>query len=344
MPCDSTAAPTPPARAGTGSRWLLYALGGGLGHLTRAAALARAARARGHAPTLLVNSSFAPAVDLRGWLAGVEVIELSPRLDRVEVGRRVGALIEDRAWDTLVVDTFPRGLGGELVELFEKVPAAIAKIWVHRLLCDEYVAWADLHRFADHYDRILVPGEPAPLAGHSRAVSTAPWLLCDRSELLDRAAARRALGADGDRLLVLVTGTGRQDEIDQSEAVAESLSRALGDQAKVRFSAPGRPENRWPLLPLLAGVDVLVGAGGYNTVHEARATATPLLALARPRRYDRQAQRLRPNELVRAPDELVERVRRALARGPRGPVPDYDNGVHHAVTAIEAVLAERSRA
>nr|AAK64436.1 unknown [Myxococcus xanthus DZF1] len=37
-------------------RWLVYALGGGMGHLTRASALARAASRRGHAVVLLTNS------------------------------------------------------------------------------------------------------------------------------------------------------------------------------------------------------------------------------------------------------------------------------------------------
>ena len=49
-------------------RCLVYALGGGLGHLTRGIALARAAGRRGIHSTILSNSPFAQSLPVAGEL------------------------------------------------------------------------------------------------------------------------------------------------------------------------------------------------------------------------------------------------------------------------------------
>ena len=54
-----------PQAGSASSRWLIYALGGGLGHLSRAIALARvAARAAGRTIRVLTNSPFAASVPI----------------------------------------------------------------------------------------------------------------------------------------------------------------------------------------------------------------------------------------------------------------------------------------
>jgi len=90
----------------------------------------------------------------------------------------------------------------------------------------------------------------------------------------------------------------------------------------------------WPLMKLFEGVDALVGAGGYNTVHEARATCVPLLATAQARLYDRQLHRLHADERV-APDEIVRRLQGLHER--RGSC-QFDNGAHDAVHLVEGLL------
>jgi hypothetical protein len=106
--------------------------------------------------------------------------------------------------------------------------------------------------------------------------------------------------------------------------------------------SPQRPEALrvplWPALAVLPGVDVLVGAGGYNTVQEARATGTPFVALVRSRLYDRQALRLRAEERAGSVEELLERaVLLARSRPARGPGP-YVSGTRDAVARIERLL------
>jgi hypothetical protein len=85
------------------------------------------------------------------------------------------------------------------------------------------------------------------------------------------------------------------------------------------------------MLRLLPGVDAVIGAGGYHTVHECRATGRPLWARPRARRYDRQSHRLASRETWRALPNL-DRQLQQLA--PAGPVGDYDNGIHQAVRAL----------
>ncbi|WP_426755795.1 hypothetical protein [Myxococcus sp. Y35] len=343
-------------------RWLVYALGGGMGHLTRASALARAAARRGHSVVLLTNSPFASGLPLEAVLgARVDVLRLSPALGREAVGEVVARCLEDVRPDLFVVDTFPRGLGGELVPLLPAVRAR--KVLIHRDVNPAYVKQYDLARAVDRFDLLLVPGEDAPFARHPRAVRTAPWLLLRPGELLPRKQARARLGvqAEDARALVAVMGCGTPAEVDEAGAIAARLDGMLGARAVVRWLVPPGTEREvpgtrgrrslaekhralrapvWPALAVLPGVDVLVGAGGYNTVQEARATGTPFVALARPRLYDRQGMRLRPEELASSVEELVARAVALVDERPaRGPG-RYVSGTEDAVTLIErAVLS-----
>lgn len=328
-----------------GERWLIYALGGGMGHLTRAVALGRAARRRGHRVELVTNSSFAPGLPLEAELGEGNVHRLGARLDKHAVRESIERLLDQVRPEVLVVDTFPRGLGGELAPLLPGMKAR--KVLVHRDLHPDYVERFELARFVDTFDLLLVPGEPAPFAHHPRAVSTPPWLLLDAGELLDVSTARRRLGvpAGEERVpVVAVLACGRPEEVAESAALAERLQRMPGPRALVRMLAPGAPLRLWPALSIMRGIDVLVGAGGYNTVQEARATGTPLVAMAQPRLYDRQALRLRDSERISTPDEALERVRVLLRSSATAcferPVPSYVNGTHEAVRLIEAGLSE----
>ncbi|MHA7627358.1 hypothetical protein [Corallococcus sp. M7] len=322
--------------------WRLYALGGGLGHLTRAAALARVAVARGHAVDLLTNSPFAPGLPLESWLGpGATVHRVDARLDKAATVAAVGAWLAESTPDVLVVDTFPRGLAGELVALLPSVRAP--RVLVHRDLNPVYVERFDVARAVDAFDLLVVPGEDAPFAHHPRAVRTAPWLLLDPDALLSQVDARRRLGLDdGDSSPVaVVMGCGRPEEVVEAGETVARLRASLAGRAAVRWLVPTPHEGGltvWPALEVLRGVDVLVGAGGYNTVQEARATGTPLVAWARPRLYDRQALRLTEGERVGDAAELEAKVTSLLLHQAGSARPStWVNGVHAAVEAIERV-------
>jgi hypothetical protein len=321
------------------ARLLLYALGGGWGHLVRGLALGRAAARRGHAVSLLVNTPHGDHDALAAELGPCgELLRIPAALPKGAQTRRVLEAVQARSWDAVVVDTFPRGLGGELAAVLPALPCAT--VWVHRDLTPRYVERFGLRRFARCFELVLVPGEPAPLDDHSRAVETTPWLVRDPHELLEPADARRRLSASEDRPVVLVSGSGPLDEVRAWGRRARLLTDALRDRAQVRFAGPTtvgvRSLRAWPLVELLPGVDVLVGAGGYNTVHEAHAAGTQLVAIPQERVYDRQARRLRPGEQTHE-GALVAAVARKL-EAPPSAAPAPTNGVHAALKAIERTI------
>ena len=94
---------------------------------------------------------------------------------------------------------------------------------------------------------------------------------------------------------------------------------------------------------------MVIGAGGYNTVVECRATRTPLLAVPQKRLYDRQQQRLHPTELVANVTEMLNRVDAFLnstdlranyrsssdMRSSDGV--DFPNGTHAALDILETL-------
>ena len=332
-------------------QWCLYALGGGLGHLTRALALARAAIARGHDVTVLSNSSDAtriPAVAELGLPH--RLITIPSEFDH----QRVSAFVQERltasAFDVLIVDTFPRGLAGELHDRLPTLSARnIKTVLVHRDLQPRYVAWAKLDPLANAYDLILSPGESGPFANLPNVRRTDSWLIRDHHELLDQHAAWQRLRIiETDRLVITVIASGMSDERPAMSALASRLSRALHGRASVRLiavdaaDAPDEVETvaLWPCVSAMAGIDLLIGAGGYNTVSEAHATRTPLLAIARRRLYDRQELRLPAHERVANEVEAEQKAIQWIAQSAnihRDPIPPYANGVHDAVRWIESI-------
>lgn len=327
-----------------GEPWLVYALGGGLGHATRALALARVAAKRGHRVHVVVNTGRLPPEAREGTGLTLERVPLAG--GPAEVKKTVERLrsVKYAAW---VVDTFPRGLVGELAPYLDALPPA--RVWIHRDLAPAYAERPYVLEAARRYRLTLVPGpdEQAPLAEAVGARRTAPWFIRDRAELLPAREARKRLEAREGQRVVAVSGAGTDAEGAQMAALAERLQVALGAKVAVRALSPDGAKGSmrcWPLLELLPGVDVLVGGGGYNTVSEARATGTPLVALARPRLYDRQVDRLRPQERAEGPDDVLRKVAEALERlgsRPRPDVPEYVNGAYEAVEAIEALIAAK---
>ena len=290
--------------------WVIYALGGGWGHLTRACALARA-----HPARIISNSPHAEMV--------------GGEFDVLRVETREDALREVRAADAecLIVDTFPRGLGGELAGELSSLPGL--KVLIHRDLNPRYVESAGLHDFvASHYDLVLVAGEGEGEAFGDLplAQTTAPWLIRSSSEI--------AVSAEQ---FVYVCAAGKPEEANWYAAVSTGLREA---------GVTVRDDRVWPAMEIYASAALVVGGGGYNTVNECLALGVPLVARAWPRKYDRQNLRLERaaqrgivssvstvDEAVRAAIELWnEPVLRAAT------LPAYRNGVWDAVRLIQERL------
>ncbi|MBL4635772.1 MAG: hypothetical protein JKY56_18060 [Kofleriaceae bacterium] len=312
-----------------------------MGHFTRALALARRAAQTGTSCVLLTNSALAEEVNTAALIPqGVSIVAIDPAADRDAVALRVAQEVSKQTWACALVDTFPRGLAGELPPILSGL--SIPCILIHRFLCDAYADRPEVLKAAQSFDHIIVPGETAPLENLSHATRTAPWLLLDADELWGPTQARSELDIPDDGVpSVVVVGCGTAPEIQQAEKLASTMSEACGEQAQahahVRFVVPSKT---WPLLRLLPGVDLLVGQAGYNTVQEARATGTTLIARPRTRLYDRQHGRLSDAEHCFGSDAEGISLVQTLLQSSRASQPcRYENGVHQALRVIRAAIA-----
>ena len=353
-----------------GQHWLIYALGGGMGHLTRATALARAAtvhpRNRDNCAsqdrasrriTIVTNTSYAQHLPLRRELGpACRVVRIEPTAGQQAILRCLSTIIEADPPDVFLVDTFPRGLGGELAELIPDLDCP--RLLIHRDLTPRYAERAAVRRSIDHFDHILLPGETGPFQGMKSETWTMPWLVRDFEELHGLEESRRILGATDDpRPVIAVVGCGRENEETEMRRIAAMLARDLEHLAVVRFAAYssssktrcGTPAKHrairiWPLLAVHRGIRLVIGGGGYNTVYETQATRTPLIAVPRPRLYDRQERRLPKHACAHDYSHILAQAEKALHTREEGDIAQrYVNGVHQAVETINLIRGHNTR-
>lgn len=332
-----------------GLPWLIYALGGGWGHLNRAVALGRVI-ARHRSVHILTNSVYADWVE--AWLQQRSSSEAVPTIHKFSPQATVNATrawVQEALWheryDCLIVDTFPRGIGGELVEILPQITSL--RIWVHRDLNPDYIAAKAISEFVQQwYDGILIPGEvDAPLAHLPQVVQTPAWLICEADELPSKSAARSRLQIPNpaDPTPVIVVGaTGQPAELDMFGGLALRLTQIFPD-AIIRCVAatcpPSCPPEIWvthyPAIECWRAADVVISGAGYNTVYECAALGVPLVAFPLPRLYDRQVRRARRwTHPVRSLEEAAPLIQTLLHQVSRSHPLTYINGATIAVQSI----------
>jgi len=331
-------------------RTLYYAFGGGLGHGTRVLAVARQlARLTGGCQRILVNSAFADTLQTEAMrIPDTELRRLDPAASPTTAARYVAAQLDEFRPHVLVVDTFPRGLGGELVELLQSARVE-RRVLIGRQLPRRYVVEYKLRPFADaFFDLILIPGEDSPYTELSRSRRLEPFLIRDADELPPRREARVALAAPEGSPVVLVVGSGTEPECREMAVLAEELQNALSSGGvAVRLALPPSVayESRggdflvrhYPLIEYLPAVDIVIGQAGYNLAHETHSVGVRSLLIARTRKYDRQQQR----HYTYADVPQAEALARTLSSMLRQPVESsrcYANGACAGAQLIQRQL------
>lgn len=328
--------------------WLIYALGGGWGHLTRALSLGRIAATK-RKVRILTNSPYAVYLSNEGC----EIQAIAPNAGFTGTCEQVRDILLKTDYSCLIVDTFPRGLGGELADILPQLQNNISRILIHRDINPNYVQAKELPSFVSkHFDRAIVPGEgeDLPLSELPIVQHTAPWLIRNADELPDTIRARSLLMKVGESVkTILVCAAGTESELSFFGQLAMRLSTAFPSEV-VRILASTCPVECSPALwvsytpgiECLAAADVVVGGAGYNTVYECAAVGVPLVAFAFKRLYDRQDRRASKSAYwVRDVEEAIATVRMLLDQverrtQPRQPI--YINGAVQAVREIEQIV------
>jgi len=275
---------------------LVYAEGGGLGHLTRVQALIHTLGLEG---AVTIVSSGAAGADGRVTGSGA-VLAMPFRRDDLPARRAwLARTVAEVAPERIIVDAFPAGLGGELDAT---VVGAVPCDHVARLL-----RW-------DVYRR-LVPAAPvryrttfvlealhAAHAAHVAATSAEvrPLDLVDPPVTDDVAAWPGP--ADG-RPRWLVAHSGPAAEVAELVAYAREAAEAEGVTPQLVVATPAAvappraPDlvvvDRYPVWPLFGSADRIITAAGFNVVrqlvdHRDRHTVVPMA-----RRFDDQFERAR---------------------------------------------------
>ncbi len=310
--------------------WIIYALGSGFGHLTRALSIGRIA-AREHHVEILCNSPYAQFLQgSDAWKAELAELDLSVTtlpssfstkrsLERSEVVERISKLVSDPKWDKLIVDTFPRGILGELVDVFELLSASTksefspkyapepaskpVRVLISRALNERYRTKYDINQFArNNYHLVIEPGDIEQNSNTDSGcpmIRTAPWVVRDASELPSRQAMRKNLRIGENETLILVVASGKDSELDFYWEIARQANHRF-DNALVRCLAPTLVPNvsdvddqslwisHWPGIECIVAADIVVGSAGYNTINECSFLDVPLIATPFDRLYDCQ--------------------------------------------------------
>ena len=290
---------------------IYYAPGGGLGHLTRGIAILRQWRKRTGRPALLLSySPFAPLARKEG----IGVREMP--------GPDAGALkrILDRAGPrALVVDTFARGIMGEMADLVPSLD--IPTILIQRYLNPAYLRQFNVTAFVGRFYRLVVRLADAlpPQTLSQQTVDVPPVTIREMRELPP--VTQRA------GWLFVDWGEG-------SEPFIQAAQEAAVRQGKTLRVA--RPAESYPAVDQMAGHELVMGDGGYNLYHEAALTGSPTIFVPGRRMYDDQFARTAAAVQARTPAALG-----ALLQGfPPEPLPSHSGeGAAAVVAVIQALLA-----
>jgi predicted glycosyltransferase len=340
--------------------WQIYALGGGWGHLNRALSLARVA-ANSSLVRIVTNSPYVNYLTsiITKENSQIGVQSISPEANLSETRTQVLNTLLKRDYDCLIIDTFPRGLGGELVDVLPQL-INIPRVLIHRDLNPDYVAAKNLQQFVvEHYNLLIVPGdgENLPFSHLPKVRQTPPWLMRSSSELqLEKAYSYLRLNfpQDKDRKVILAYSSGNLSELDLFGLLTRRLVQKF-PTAHIRCLAPicpsHCPPDLWvshaPGMDCLPPVDLVIGGGGYNTVSECLSLQISLVALAYPRLYDRQIERLQrwrfpfhpvSQDVEADVEAIVEKVQTCLELPKPELCLDYVNGAAIAFQIISEFL------
>ena len=257
-------------------RCLFYAMGGGRGHQTRTQRIFAAMK---HRQPNLTALALVPEDRIQTEQPGL-TLSISPTREPNALALWIQQELKRFRPDLVVVDTFPRGVLGELKELELQVPKALVTRWVEPRYYRVPGVWEALNRF----DQVFwtEPKSDPTFPG----VQTDPVL--PTSPSCDRETSRQTLGAS-ERPLVLVFGWGDLSEQMRQQTRFTTLS--VRHNWDLRFLSAELRTHMHEVWRLLSGADLIISACGYNACYEIAQHSVPVAWVPQQRKVDDQAVR-----------------------------------------------------
>jgi hypothetical protein len=343
--------------------------GSGMGHLNRCLAYARRLRGRAQ-PVFFSLASAVEIIEEMGFEADYFVSPYwsanSTFAWNSELAVRFGMMLERVRPDVIVFDgTWP--FQGFLAACEAHGSPALA--WSNRGLLKAGAKTVPVDEAL--FDLVIQPGElgacesESELAGGGKRLVVPPVCLLENDELLDRAAARSALGLAPDgRFALFALGPGNLKDV---AGIGHGLIRvfeAAGFQVvwvrapisvrDVELPPGVLPLSVYPLARYLRAFDAFVGAAGYNTCCELVQSGIPSLLVPNAELADDQVRRAHlvadamptvvsacetDQERNAAVDELLRMLATERKQRPEMPM----NGAALAAEEILALAVERER-
>jgi hypothetical protein len=183
----------------------------------------------------------------------------------------------EKPWNFVLVDTFPRGILGELAEPLKMRRQDWALM--ARPLRAVYSGRNEVLAARDTYDVIIAPDGIVTL---------------DADELPSRRSLREAWSIPAHTRVIGVMGTGTSKDVETMKRIANRIeSTARPPDTEVAFISNDEASFVWPAQALMPGIDILLAPGGFNTVQEVLALGCPYIGIPFDRKYDDQVARLR---------------------------------------------------
>ena len=280
--------------------------GSGMGHLTRCLAYAR--RLRGEADSFFF--SLASAIEIiegMGFQGDYFVSHFWSRSSTFawnsELAIRFGMMLERVNPSVVVFDgTWP--FQGFIAAC--DVHGSLAKVWSNRGLLKTTTISVPVDE--NMFNLVIQPGElgvsvnEVKLQGSSKKITVPPVCLLDSNELIDRAAARKALNLTQDGRYVLFSlGPGNLKDITSINHGLINVFKEQGFEivwARAPISVRDidlpfgvKPLSLYPLARYLRAFDIFVGAAGYNTCCEVVQAGIPTLLVPNEQLADDQMRR-----------------------------------------------------
>lgn len=264
------------------NRLVYYALGGGLGHLTRTRAIIEALLQRLPLDISLITNCRHYSLVFNNHKLTIAYVanqtELSIQLTKILAS----------PFDLLIVDTFPRGLMGELTTYLKNV--SVPRILIQRYLNEHYLTKFQVADFVEaHYSLALRLYDNLPRqALSSQTIDlSAPIVLEPTTANLPRLLLFSNETTKPRLLMVDFGATAEQ----YWQAIPPTFAAKFVTVTQDRLNASVDRLVYYPVGELLAQADIIVGASGYNLFYEVQTQGLPAIFLPQPQTYDDQYQR-----------------------------------------------------